>query len=82
MNDKWYLYIARCRDSSLYVGITKDVERRIKEHNTTKKCRYTKFRKPVVLIHSEECGNYSMARKREAEVKKFSRKKKLALIKE
>ncbi|MDD5441673.1 MAG: GIY-YIG nuclease family protein [Candidatus Omnitrophica bacterium] len=81
MGDNWYLYIARCRDGTLYVGITKDVLRRIKEHNTTNKCRYTRFRKPITLIYSEKCESHSQALKREAEVKKWSRAKKLALIK-
>ena len=81
MNDKWYLYIARCRDGSLYVGITKNILRRIKEHNTTNKCRYTRFRKPITLIYREFCGSYTAARQRELKVKKFSHSKKLALVK-
>ena len=79
-SEPWFLYIARCRDNSLYVGIAKDIHQRIKEHNTTSKCRYTRFRKPITLIYKEKCDNYNTARKREIEVKKFSRKKKLALI--
>ena len=64
----------------MYVGIAQNAERRIKEHNTTNKCRYTRFRKPLKLIYKEVCLNYNAARKREIQVKKFSRKKKLALI--
>jgi putative endonuclease len=79
-NEPWYVYIAECRDRTLYVGVAKDVYRRIKEHNSTNKCRYTRFRKPLKLVHKEICQNYTLARKRESEVKKFSRKKKLALI--
>ncbi len=75
----WYLYIAECRTKDLYVGIARDVDRRIKEHNTTNKCRYTRYRKPLTLIYSETCENYNKARLREKEIKKFSRKKKLAL---
>ena len=78
--EKWYLYIAECRDGELYTGIAKDVEKRIKEHNTTKKCRYTRYRRPVKLRYSEECEDYSEARRREEQVKKFSRKKKFDLI--
>ena len=77
----WYLYIAKCRDGELYIGIAKNVERRIEEHNKTSKCRYTRYRKPVMLLHNELCGDYTMARKREREIKRFSRQKKLALIK-
>lgn len=79
-NESWYIYIAECRDGMLYVGVAKDVSKRIAEHNSTNKCRYTRFRKPLKLIYKEICQNYTVARKRESEVKKFSRKKKLALI--
>ncbi|MFA5270910.1 MAG: GIY-YIG nuclease family protein [Candidatus Omnitrophota bacterium] len=78
-SEPWYIYIAECRDGALYVGVAKDVCKRIAEHNNTNKCRYTRFRKPLKLIHKEVCRDYASARKREAEVKKFSRKKKLAL---
>jgi putative endonuclease len=80
VNKKWYLYIARCRDQTLYVGIAKDVLKRIKEHNTTNRCRYTRFRKPITLVYKEPCENYGIARKREAEIKKWRRQKKIALI--
>ena len=79
-NKQWFVYIAECRDKRLYVGLAKDVENRIKAHNRTNKCRYTRFRKPLKLIYQEPCSNYSFARKRESEIKKFSRKKKLALL--
>ena len=78
MND-WYLYIIECRTGELYVGIAQDVEKRVEAHNKGRACRYTKFRNPVKLIYSEFCGEYSLARKRELEVKSFSRIKKLSL---
>jgi putative endonuclease len=76
----WFVYIAQCRDGSLYTGIALDVSERIQEHNSTKKCRYTRFRKPLVLFYSEQCENYRLARCRESEIKSFSRQKKLELI--
>lgn len=79
-NEQWFAYIAKCRDGRLYVGIAKDVSRRINEHNTTIKCRYTRYRKPVELLYKEKCTNYNIARKRELEIKRFSKKKKFALI--
>ena len=79
-NDKWFLYIAQCRNGMYYVGIAKDVEKRIKEHNSTGRSRYTRYRRPLVLKYYELCGSYSKARRREAEIKKFSRKKKQVLI--
>jgi len=79
-NNSWYVYVAECFDKTLYVGIAIDVLKRIEEHNNTDKCRYTRYRKPLRLIYKELCSNYSEARQRELEIKKFSRKKKLALI--
>ena len=74
----YYVYILRCNDDSLYTGITTDVQRRIKEHNNSSKgAKYTKMRRPVMLVYSEECENRSDALKREYEIKKMSRKEKL-----
>lgn len=75
----WFLYIVECRTKDLYVGIAEDVTKRIEQHNQGRACRYTKFRRPVVLMYQEFCGTYNDARKREKQVKKFSRSKKLAL---
>ncbi len=77
----WYLYIIECRTKDLYVGICKDVDERVKLHNAGRAARYTKFRRPVKLVYQEPCGSYSDARMREKQVKKFSRLKKLALVK-
>jgi putative endonuclease len=62
------------------LGSKKDVQRRIKEHNTTEKCRYPRYRKSLILKDSEICGTYGQARRREIEVKRFSREKKLRII--
>jgi len=78
--EPWYIYIAECKDKTLYVGIAKNAKQRIITHNTTNKCRYTRFRKPLGLIYKEWCPNYNIARRRETEIKCFSRKKKLALL--
>ena len=79
-NKPWFAYIAECRDGTLYVGVAIDVNQRIDDHNSTSKCRYTRFRKPIKLVYKEACLNYNTARKRENEIKKFSRKKKLAIV--
>lgn len=76
----WYLYIAKCRDESLYTGITTDIPRRIKEHNAKKGAFYTKNKLPVELVYQEIMANQSEARKREAAIKKLTRKDKLKLI--
>ena len=79
-NEPWFAYVAECHDKTLYVGVARDVKKRIADHNKTNKCKYTRYRKPIKLKYKELCENYSIARKRESEIKKFSRKKKLDLI--
>ncbi|MBI2056055.1 MAG: GIY-YIG nuclease family protein [Candidatus Sungbacteria bacterium] len=76
------VYIVECADTTLYVGSTNNVERRMFEHNGSKQgAHYTKIRRPVVLVYSEICLTLAEARRREAEIKRLSRKKKLSLIK-
>lgn len=77
----YYIYILRCCDDTLYTGITTDIKRRVDEHNDSDKgAKYTKLRRPVKLVYSEESLNRSTASKREYEIKKMSRLKKLELI--
>jgi len=77
----YYVYILKCSDDTLYTGITTDVLRRVKEHNSSKKgAKYTKLRRPVELVYSEESHDRSSASKREYQIKKFSREKKMELI--
>ncbi|MBU4303755.1 MAG: GIY-YIG nuclease family protein [Candidatus Omnitrophica bacterium] len=80
-NGSWHVYIGKCNDNTLYTGTTMDVVERINEHNTTSKCRYTRARKPIVLLYREICKDYGLARKREAQIKSLCRSEKLALIK-
>jgi putative endonuclease len=73
--------MVRCNDDSLYTGITLDVKRRIVEHNDSKKgAKYTKSRRPVVLVYSEMFDSKSEALKREAYIKKLSREEKNTLV--
>jgi len=77
----YYLYIVRCNDTTLYTGITTDIQRRLYEHNHTPKgAKYTRVRRPVALVYQEEFVDRSSASQREYFIKKLSRKKKLALI--
>lgn len=80
MDNTWYLYILRCRDDSLYTGITTDVERRLEAHRNGKGAKYTRGRAPLVLVYQEKCGTHSDALKRELEIKSLSRTEKLSLI--
>jgi len=78
----WYTYLLKCSDDSLYAGITTDLDRRVDEHNNDSKKggKYTKMRRPVKLVYSEELKNRSEAAVREASLRKLStaEKRKLA----
>lgn len=77
----FYVYILECSDKTLYVGSTNDIEKRLKQHNTSKSgAHYTKIRRPVVLRYQEEHKTLASARRREAELKRLTRAKKLSLI--
>ena len=76
----WFCYMVRCRDGSFYVGMTNDLEERIKEHNWGVKSEYTTKRRPVQLVWREPQADRAAASKREREIKGWSRKKKLELV--
>ncbi len=76
----WYVYILRCRDDTLYTGITDDVPRRLDVHNSGKGAKYTRGRGPVTLCYQEQQESYSAALKREYAIKQLPRQDKLALI--
>jgi putative endonuclease len=79
----WYVYIILCNDNTYYTGITTDIPRRIKEHNSGKKgAKYTRARRPVKLAYSEPHPSRSTACKREHAIKKFSLMAKHQLIAE
>jgi putative endonuclease len=77
----WWVYLVRCNDNSLYAGVTTDLERRIKEHNTSKLgAKYTRARRPVSLAYQESAKNKSLACKREYQIRKLSKIKKESLV--
>ena len=77
----WYVYILKCADNTLYTGITNDIEKRIHDHNTSPSgAKYTKARRPVVLVYKKRKKNRSYASIEEAQIKKLSREGKLGLI--
>ncbi len=76
----WHVYIIECKDSKLYTGITTDIDRRVTEHNSGHGGRFTRYRKPVNLVYSQQVLNRSNALKKEAEIKKLKRSEKLNLI--
>ena len=80
MEHTWKLYMLRCSDGSLYTGITTDVGKRFAAHNAGKGAKYTRSRRPLELVYTEECGDHSAALKRELEIKRLTRTEKLKLI--
>ncbi len=80
MEKKWYVYILRCGDDTLYCGSTDDVLRRLKAHRSGKGAKYTRGREPLELVYQQECGSYSAALKQEYAIKQLTRAEKLALI--
>lgn len=80
MEKKWYLYILRCGDGTLYTGITTDVQARFAQHQAGKGAKYTRGRGPLVVVYTEECEDHSAALKRELAVKALSREEKERMI--
>jgi len=77
----YFVYIIQCNDQTLYTGITTDLDRRIKEHNSSKLgAQYTKVRRPVKLVYSKDFINRSEASKEESRIKKLSRLEKINLL--
>jgi predicted GIY-YIG superfamily endonuclease len=76
----WSLYILECSDGSFYTGVTNDVDRRLRAHQEGTASRYTRTRRPVVLVHREECGSRARALSRECAVKSLSRRLKEELV--
>ncbi|MDD2829142.1 MAG: GIY-YIG nuclease family protein [Sulfuricurvum sp.] len=75
------LYILQCNDGTYYTGITSELVRRINEHNTsTKGAKYTRNRRPVVLVYHETYPDKSSALKREVQIKRLTRAQKIDLI--
>ena len=76
----YFVYILECEDGSLYTGITTDLDRRLREHKDGIGSHYTKAKKAKRIMYKEKCLDRSTASKREIEIKKWSRIKKLEMI--
>ncbi|MCY3768199.1 MAG: GIY-YIG nuclease family protein [Gammaproteobacteria bacterium] len=78
----WFVYMVRCRDGSLYTGISTNVERRIREHNfdDRKGSRYVRSKRPVTLVYQEGCADRSFASIREFQIRKMNKTAKEKLI--
>ena len=80
MSTGWFVYLARCRDGSLYSGATTDPAKRIAAHNTGRGGAYTRSRLPVALVYLEKASDRSAALRREAALKRMTRAMKLRLV--
>lgn len=77
----WQVYVLRCNDDTFYTGVTTDIQRRIHEHNhNSRAASYTRSRRPVKLVYTEDCEDRSSALKREHGIRQLSRSQKERLI--
>lgn len=67
----WYVYILRCADDSLYTGVATDLAARVSTHNAGKGAKYTRGRRPVVLVYKETAADHGAALRREAAIKRM-----------
>lgn len=78
---KWFCYVVRCADGSLYTGITTDLARRVQQHNTARSgAKYTRSRRPVSLVYAEQCASRTEAAVRECQIKKLNRSQKQEMV--
>ena len=79
----WFLYVLKCSDDTLYTGVTTDIDRRLHEHNTSKRgAKYTKTRRPVEIVYWLEFLDRSSAQKAEYKIKQLTREQKEKIIDE
>ena len=80
-SDIWHVYMVRCSDGTLYTGIAKDLDKRIEAHNSGKDgARYTRPRRPVKLVYSEQADSKSAAARLEYQIKRLPRAKKKRML--
>ncbi len=80
MDEPWFCYMLECSDGSFYVGITNNLPERLQEHARGKDSEYTAKQLPVKLVWKQAYSSQQEARKREREIKGWSRRKKWELI--
>jgi putative endonuclease len=80
VQDRWFVYIARCNDGSLYTGIALDVKLRLEAHNAGRGARYTRGRGPLALCAHRRCDSKGAALRLEWAVKQLPRPAKETLI--
>jgi putative endonuclease len=76
----WHVYMVRCADRSLYTGVARDLDARVRQHNLGRGARYTRSRRPVELVYSEPAADRGAALRREYQIKSLGAAAKRALI--
>ena len=76
----WHLYLIRCKDGSLYTGITTDVQRRLTDHQNHRGARRLRGRGPLKLVFSQHVGDRSLALRLERQIKRWSKTEKERLV--
>ncbi len=76
----WFVYLLRCEDTTLYTGISTDVQARFEKHRCGQGAAYTRSHKPVAIVWVEPAFSRSVALKREAEIKRWTKEKKEQLL--
>ncbi len=76
----WFIYMLRCGNGDVYTGMTTDIACRLGEHQSKTGGRFTKLSQPVQIVYQECFENREEARRREVQLKAWSRRKKLALV--
>ena len=77
---RWWVYILRCADGTLYTGVTTDPARRLAQHNAGTASKYTRARRPVAMVYRVRAADHGGALRREIALKKLTRAAKEALI--
>ncbi len=81
MSKNWSVYMVKCKDNTFYTGVSNNIKHRIEQHNLGKGAKYTRARRPIELVYSEQCQDHSIALKRECAIKKLTRSQKKELAK-
>ena len=79
-NNYCFVYVVECNDGSYYTGVSKDINKRVKDHNSGTGAKYTKWHGPVDLVYFKKYPNRSFAMKREYKIKKLTHKQKKSLV--
>jgi predicted GIY-YIG superfamily endonuclease len=77
---RWWLYLLRCGDGSLYCGVARDVAARLAQHEAGRGAKYTRGRGPLSLVLSRRCADHGTALRLEHAVKQLARAEKEALV--